>query len=157
MVQGPYHETAFVHLFEHLETTQWKKAELRIGERRNGWKLILLGNDTFIRAAFQAAGWTILTPPYQPRSATLIIHMAHVGGNVSGVRRIVSDMAGLLHRGGILALPYFDEHDLFPHTDITSLTGKDLMDFVMQPFTRMGGVKMRERYYVIWQKNRRSA
>lgn len=159
LVQGTYRESAFMGLFDQLETGNWKAADLRFGERSNGRKVIIFGRHDRLKAAFLAAGWHVLEPPYQARSATLVFYLPHLSGNVAGIQRILRVVGVWIQRGGFLVAPPFDAEDFIPHPHITDLQAEDFTRFVMAPFSRrLGGVKVYERYYDVYEKrNRRSA
>lgn len=139
-VNGVYHEQAYVALFSHLESHAWKHAEMRYGERSNGGRVILVGQNKVVEKAFLAAGWAILKPPYVRDTATMILYLPPLGGNDVGKRRIITDLTIYLKQGGLFVVQPLE-------------LPEDIVRFVMHGFEpRLGGVKVEEHYYDVFQR-----
>ena len=150
MVQGPYHEPAYVALFNHLKEQDWRSVIIR-GPRQG--RIIFVGFDREIEEVFKRADWRILVAPYKAASATMVMVLPPMRGNERGMNRMIQSFSNWLMPGG-----YFVIQPFVFEEDANDIYAENARSFLMDALhLRIGGIKIGDKYFDVYQKNRRSA
>lgn len=137
-IDGPFQEPAYIEMFSLLSdySAMHKKT------------VIVIGYDTAIEEALVSAGWAILEPPFYPMSASLLIHLPELWGNLNGLDRIVTDYRVWLKPGGFFVAPPVEVVDDAPIEDAPALIMRGFKRILMK-------LEINGREFGIWKKRSR--